>query len=410
MAILAPEATLETATKKVTVKDVYDTNPWVSNKGDLLAELKSHVTVKTELTDYKFASAVEQNALVYDCEKLRPIIATHDGRREVMAELGRALLSGPGILAFKKMFTDTSVIDRVSKTFWQIIDEQHARGEAKGDHYAKPGSNDRVWNVQEKLALRDPEAFVDYFSNDFISLIATAWLGPGYQITTQVNVVNPGGDAQQPHRDYHLGFMTDEQAMNFPTHVHLLSASMTLQGAVAHTEMSRESGPTMYLPHSQKMESGYVAWRNPEIKKYFAENFSQLPLNKGDGAFFNPAVFHAAGTNQTKDFKRMANLTQIGSAFGRTLETVDREQMSNAIYPVLRSRKAEGWSESELKNVVAASAEGYAFPTNLDRDPPLKGLAPQSQADLVWQALSSDQTPEQLRKELSALAERQETS
>jgi ectoine hydroxylase-related dioxygenase (phytanoyl-CoA dioxygenase family) len=118
---------------------------------------------------------------------------------------------------------------------------------------------------------------------------------------------------------------------------------------------------------------------------------------------------HAAGTNQTKDFKRMANLTQIGSAFGRTLETVDREQMSNAIYPVLRARKADGWSESELKTVVAASAEGYAFPTNLDRDPPLKGLAPQSQADLVWQALSTDQTPEQLRKELSALAERQRT-
>lgn len=382
---------------------------WVSNKGDLLAELKTHVEVKTQLSNYKFASAVEQNALVYDCEKLTPLIATRESRREVMAELGRALLSGPGILAFKKMYTDTSVVDRVSKTFWQIIDEQHARGEAKGDHYAKPGSNDRVWNVQEKLALRDPEAFVDYYRNDFLALIATAWLGPGYQVTTQVNVVNPGGDAQQPHRDYHLGFMTDEQAIDFPAHVHGVSPLITLQGAVAHTDMPRESGPTMYLPHSQKMVSGYVAWRNAEVKKYFAENFSQLPLSKGDGAFFNPAVLHAAGTNQTKDFKRMANLTQIGSAFGRTLETVDREQMSNAIYPVLQARKAAGWSDHELKTVIAACAEGYAFPTNLDRDPPLKGLAPQSQADFVWQALASDQTSEQLRKELGALSERQKT-
>ena len=382
---------------------------WVSNKGDLLAALKSHVSVKTELADYKFASAVDQNALVYDCEKLTPIIATYEGRREVMAELGRALLSGPGILAFKKMYTDTSVVDRVSKTFWQIIDEQHARGEAKGDHYAKPGSNDRVWNVQEKLALRDPEAFVDYYRNDFLALIATAWLGPGYQITTQVNVVNPGGDAQQPHRDYHLGFMTDEQAIDFPAHVHGVSPLITLQGAVAHTDMPRETGPTMYLPHSQKMVSGYVAWRNEAVKKYFAENYSQLALQKGDGAFFNPALMHAAGTNQTKDFKRMANLTQIGSAFGRTLETVDREQMSNAIYPVLQARKAAGWSEHELKTVIAACAEGYAFPTNLDRDPPLKGLAPQSQADFVWQALASDQTSEQLRKELGALSERQKT-
>ena len=385
------------------------TSGWVSNKGDLLAELKSHVEVKTQLSDYKFASAVEQNALVYDCEKLAPVIATRDGRREVMAELGRALLSGPGILAFKKMFTDTAIVDRVSKTFWQIIDEQHARGEAKGDHYAKPGSNDRVWNVQEKLAIRDPDAFVDYYRNDFLALIATAWLGPGYQVTTQVNVVNPGGDAQQPHRDYHLGFMTDEQAIDFPVHVHGVSPLITLQGAVAHTDMPRETGPTMYLPHSQKMVSGYVAWRNEAVKKYFAENHSQLPLQKGDGAFFNPALLHAAGTNQTKDVKRMANLTQIGSAFGRTLESVDREQMSNAIYPVLRARKAAGWSDHEIKTVIAACAEGYAFPTNLDRDPPLKGLAPQSQADFVWQALASDQTAEQLRKELAALAERQKT-
>ena len=326
-----------------------------------------------------------------------------------MAELGRALLTGPGILAFKNMYPDTSIVDRVSETFWQIIDEQHARGEAKGDHYAKPGSNDRVWNVQEKLALRDPEAFVDYYRNDFLALVATAWLGPGYQVTTQVNVVNPGGDAQQPHRDYHLGFMTDEQAMDFPLHVHGVSPLITLQGAVAHTDMTRESGPTMYLPHSQKMVSGYVAWRNAAVKKYFAENYSQLPLKKGDGAFFNPALLHAAGSNQTKDFKRMANLTQIGSAFGRTLETVDREQMSNAIYPVLCERKAAGWSDHELKTVIAACAEGYAFPTNLDRDPPLKGLAPQSQADFVWQALASDQTSEQLRKELAALSERQKT-
>ena len=385
------------------------TSGWVSNKSDLLAELKSHVEVKTQLSDYKFASAVEQNALIYDCEKLAPVIATRDGRREVMAELGRALLSGPGILAFKKMYADTAIVDRVSKTFWQIIDEQHARGEAKGDHYAKPGSNDRVWNVQEKLAIRDPDAFVDYYRNDFLALIATAWLGPGYQVTTQVNVVNPGGDAQQPHRDYHLGFMTDEQAIDFPVHVHGVSPLITLQGAVAHTDMPRETGPTMYLPHSQKMVSGYVAWRNDAVKKYFAENHSQLPLQKGDGAFFNPALLHAAGTNQTKDVKRMANLTQIGSAFGRTLESVDREQMSNAIYPVLRARKAAGWSDHEIKTVIAACAEGYAFPTNLDRDPPLKGLAPQSQADFVWQALASDQTAEQLRKELAALTERQKT-
>ena len=386
-----------------------ESNGWVTNTGDLLSELKSHVEVKTQLRDYKFASAIEQNVLVYDCERLSERIFDREARREVMAELCRALLIGPGIVALKNMYPDTSIVDRVSKVFWQIIDEQRSRGEAKGDYYAKPGSNDRVWNVQEKLSLRDPEAFVDYYANDFMSLIATSWLGPAYQITTQVNVVNPGGEAQQPHRDYHLGFFTDEAAMDYPTHVHKLSPVLTLQGAVAHTDMPRETGPTMFLPHSQKMGSGYVAWRNPDIRKYFADNFSQLPLAKGDGAFFNPAVFHAAGTNRTTDIKRMANLTQIGSAFGRTLESVNRQQMSISIFPVLQQRRSAMWSDVDIKNVIAACSEGYPFPTNLDRDSPLKRLAPQSQADLVWKALCDGESVDQLKKTLNDLAERQQT-
>ena len=34
------------------------------------------------------------------------------------------------------------------------------------------------------------------------ALACEAWLGPGYQITAQTNVVKPGGKPQQPHRDY----------------------------------------------------------------------------------------------------------------------------------------------------------------------------------------------------------------
>jgi len=83
----------------------------------------------------------------------------------------------------------------------------------------------------------------------------------------------------------------------------------------------------------------------------------------------------------------MANLLQVSSAFCRAMESVDRVAMSLALYPVLARRKAAGADERELRNVVAASAEGYAFPTNLDRDQPVGGLAPQTQAELVWRAL-----------------------
>jgi ectoine hydroxylase-related dioxygenase (phytanoyl-CoA dioxygenase family) len=251
-----------------------------------------------------------------------------------------------------------------------------------GDHFAKPGANDRVWGAVDKFALRDPAAFAAYYDNDILALISSAWLGIGYQVTSQINVVNPGGQAQVSHRDYHLGFMSQEQAERYPAHIHLLSPALTLQGAVAHVDMPVETGPTLYLPHSQKYAPGYVAFHQPEFTAYFEQNFVQLPLAKGDAAFFNPALFHGAGTNRSTDVRRMANLLQVSSAFGRAMETVDRAAMSRALYPVLRS------FAGNVQNVIAASAEGYAFPTNLDRDQPIDGLAPQTQAELVAQALA----------------------
>jgi hypothetical protein len=45
---------------------------------------------------------------------------------------------------------------------------------------------------------------------------------------------------------------------------------------------------------------------------------------------------------------------------------------------------------------VNATAEGYAFPTNLDRDQPIGSLAPPSQVDIVLAALAQKLTPEAL--------------
>ena len=318
----------------------------------------------------------------------------------------RALTDGPGVVVFQGAFPDLAVVDRFTEVFDSLIREQYAAGTTAGDHFAKPGANERVWNALEKAALYDPSAFADYYANPVIALVSEAWLGPGYQVTSQVNVVNPGGLAQTAHRDYHLGFLSDEVAAAYPAHVHRLSPVLTLQGAVAHCDMPVESGPTLYLPFSQMFEPGYLAWRRPEFQAYFKEHHVQLPLAKGDAVFFNPALFHAAGTNRTTDVRRMANLLQVSSAFGRAMETVDREAVSNAVYPALLRRKQDGADAQWLDNVIAASAEGYPFPTNLDSDPPVDGLAPPSQADLVRRALAEGWTPRTLRDELRAGADR----
>jgi ectoine hydroxylase-related dioxygenase (phytanoyl-CoA dioxygenase family) len=287
-----------------------------------------------------------------------------------------------------------------------MIAEQKAAGVAGGDHFATPGANDRVWGALDKFALRDPEAFAAYYGNDVLALVSEAWLGPGYQVTSQVNVVNPGGKAQVAHRDYHLGFMSEEQSRAFPAHVHRLSPVMTLQGAVAHCDMPVVTGPTMYLPHSQKYAPGYVAFHQSEFTAYFDEHFVQLPLQKGDAAFFNPALFHGAGTNHSADVRRMANLLQVSSAFGRAMEAVDRATMCRVLYPVLLEQKAAGAAERSLRNVVASSAEGYAFPTNLDRDQPIGGLAPETQAELVRRAVGERWPADRFEAELAAQLER----
>jgi ectoine hydroxylase-related dioxygenase (phytanoyl-CoA dioxygenase family) len=346
-----------------------------------LDDLLRIIGAGTDLADYPHATEVAQGVLLYDAPSLRDAMTDDDACRAVHAEIARALADGPGIGVFRGAF-EHDVLDRVSEVFERIIADEKASGGDAGDHFGVPGVNDRVWNALEKLAVTDPEAFVDYYANDVVALAATAWLGPGYQVTSQVNVVNPGGAGQTVHRDYHLGFQSPKTSAEFPAHVHALSPVLTLQGAVAHCDMPVETGPTLYLPHSQKYAHGYLAYWLPEFQEYFVANHVQLPLAKGDAVFFNPALFHAAGSNRTTDVRRMANLLQVSSAFGRAMESVDRIAMCRALYPALLS------FEGNVDNVIAASAEGYAFPTNLDRDQPVEGLAPPTQAALLRQALS----------------------
>ena len=51
------------------------------------------------------------------------------------------------------------------EAFRAIIDQQRSSGVEAGDHFARPGSNDRIWEALGKLALHDPDTFVDYYSN-----------------------------------------------------------------------------------------------------------------------------------------------------------------------------------------------------------------------------------------------------
>ena len=363
---------------------------WIDEAHLRLDDFRAQVLRTTDPADYPLASDVRSNVLVYSAAT----VATAD-RRALQSELIRALADGPGVVAFEDAF-DAGVVERASEAFFTIIDAQRAAGDAAGDHFGKPGANDRIWNAAQKLALHDPQVFADYYANDALAVVCQAWLGPRYQVTSQVNVVNPGGSQQVPHRDYHLGFVPDEHLVDYPAHLHRTSPALTLQGAVAHCDMPVESGPTMLLPFSQRFEGGYIAFNRPEFVDFFAEHHVQVPLAKGDAMFFNPALYHGAGSNVSSDIRRIANLLLVSSPFGRAMEALDRTAMVRAVYPALLAMKEAGRPQRELLNAVVATAEGYAFPTNLDNDQPIGSLAPPSQVDTVLAALAEDLTAEQL--------------
>ncbi|WP_298850388.1 phytanoyl-CoA dioxygenase family protein [uncultured Ruegeria sp.] len=354
------------------------------------------------------AALVEKNVPIYDMHALRPALEKADQRKALLAEWARVLDKSAGVIVLKGAFADTSVIDRATGVFQQIIKEEREGASGEGDHFAASGANDRIWNALQKQCMRDPEGFALYFGNVAIAAACEAWLGPNYQMTAQINQVRPGGKAQQAHRDYHLGFQTADNAARYPAHAHLVTASLTLQGAVAHCDMPVESGPTKLLPFSQLYPPGYLAFHDEAHRACFEENYIQLPLEKGDAVFFNPALFHAAGENSSANIQRMANLLQISSAFGRAMEMIDRRTMSQAVFPSLIALKQRGaLSAGELDAVIAATAEGYPFPTNLDTDPPVGGNAPDSQADIMRRAVSAGWTDAQLAEAFSALQTRQ---
>lgn len=370
---------------------------WLRRGDASLDALASLVATPTEPADCPGAAAIERGVPLYDCEALRGRLRSGAlDEADLMAEWIGVWQDGPGILVLKRAFADMRPVDEATACFEAMIREERLTGSG-GDHFAKAGANDRVWNALEKLCLADPAVFARYYANDMIALASQAWLGPGYQITSQVNNVRPGGAAQSPHRDYHLGFCTPARAEAYPAHVHRLSPMLTLQGAIAHVDMPLASGPTLYLPHSQKFAHGYLVSDQAAFTRHFETHCVQLPLAKGDAVFFNPALLHAAGSNVSPDIQRMANLLQVSSAFGRAMETVDRDRMVRVLYPELLAAHRDGRLDGPaVTRVVAAAAEGYAFPTNLDRDPPLGGLAPASPQAVLLQALEAGWSAGQL--------------
>ena len=360
-----------------------------------LDEFSKSLDRKLQQNEVPLSHGIQKNVPIYDVSKIDFLSDT----KLLRTEWANILHKTSGVLVLKNAYPDTSIIDTASAIYEKIIADEKATTGDKADHFAASGANDRIWNSAQKLCQYDPQTFSKYFSNLAVDTACKAWLGPNYQMTAQINLVRPSGAAQSPHRDYHLGFQTKEIAESYPAHVHDLSPALTLQGAIAHVDMPIESGPTKLLPFSQIYRHGYLAFSQHDFREYFENNYIQIPLNKGDVLFFNPALYHAGGANISKNIHRMANLLQVSSAFGRAMESLNRSEMTRMLYPIL-AKNSDKMNEAEINAAITSCSEGYSFPTNLDTAPPLDGLAPETQANLFRRALKEEMSFLDFEKEL----------
>ncbi|KAH7135441.1 hypothetical protein B0J11DRAFT_518332 [Dendryphion nanum] len=335
---------------------------------------------------YPLATSIEKNIPIYHLPSYSTLSTAQISA--LQDEWNHILLSGPGVFVTKCLYTDLSLLDNVNIAFSDIIAQEKSSQAPKGDHFAGSGQNDRIWNSFSKHCLQDPSSFLAYYSNPWLEAISSSWLGPHHRLTAQVNIVKPGAKPQISHRDYHLGFQTAESCAQFPKHLQIASQFLTLQGAVAHSDMPIESGPTRLLPFSQKFPDGYMAYRLQEFSDYFLTRYVSLPLAKGDGLFFNPALFHAAGQNDSSSIERSANLLQISAAFGKPMETIDTLPLIAATWDGLVEKYIKEGLSKEVRTFVGNVAEGYPFPTNLDRRvPQTAGMAPESEQEVLIRAL-----------------------
>lgn len=116
-------------------------NVWLETDGGDFEAFRQLVEQQVDPATYPLADRVVSNVPIYDGETINVI---GDGRRALMAEWVTVLKSGPGIVVIEGAFSDTGIVDRATGVFETLIAQEKEAGLGGNDHFAKPGSNDRI--------------------------------------------------------------------------------------------------------------------------------------------------------------------------------------------------------------------------------------------------------------------------
>ena len=146
---------------------------WLDEASGSLSQFSALTSRTTQASDAPLAADIQHNIPIYDGHFVNEAAETPAARRRLLTEWTAVLAQGPGILVIKQGMSDHDVIDQATSIFEHLIDTEKAATGGGGDHFAKAGANDRVWNALEKHCLHDPQNFAHYYATHAINM---AWV------------------------------------------------------------------------------------------------------------------------------------------------------------------------------------------------------------------------------------------
>ena len=91
---------------------------------------------------------------------------------------------------------------------------------------------------------------------------------------------------------------------------------------------------------------------------------------------------------------------------GISMETIDFEKICQSTYPYLL-QNWHSFTSEEKEAIISMIADGYAFPTNLDKDSPINGRnSPQTMQELVKICLDDGVEVQRFFQELNVFSNR----
>ena len=139
----------------------------LENKNRNSSSLSEILQMSTRRDQVPFARDIQKKIPIYDGKSLASLQTDPAMCIKLLYEWAWVFSEGPGIIVIQEAISNLDVIAQASRVFEDIIGLEKEKKTA-GDHFAKPGSNDRIWNSLEKHCENNPANFIEYYKENMM--------------------------------------------------------------------------------------------------------------------------------------------------------------------------------------------------------------------------------------------------